>query len=205
MKIFYRALLVSLALAGAQSEAAVTINIRELGSNVVADFSGSLTNPSCISTASPSILSLIYWNAANDYTYTFGQNGQATACTLNFVSAQPLNTVAVDVPANSSSGGPVGVENRLGGTVLYVPLNYAWGSPISGSSIWNNQSFSSLHQNPGTYSFNLGADTVTINVGSGSQVQGTPVPANSPLALLLATMGIATIAGFLTFGRAKTR
>jgi hypothetical protein len=203
MNSFFRGLLVSLALACAQSEAAVTVNIRESGSNVVADFSGSLTNPSCSSTGSASILGLIYWNAANDYSYTFGQNGQATACTLNFVSAQPLNTVSVDAAANAGSGGPVGVENRLGGTVLYVPLDYVWGSPISGSSTWNNQSFSSLHLNPGTYSFNLGADNVTINVGTVSQ--GTPVPVNSPLALLLATLGIATISCIFSLGKAKTR
>ena len=155
------------------SNAAVTITIRPSGGNVVATASGSLTLPSCISTASGFSSGITFWAASNDYSYTVGQ-GTATQCTINFATAQPLNNVATDQIADSNTGGPIGVNNTPGGAILTVPQGYVSGSPINSTSTWSGKTLASLNLVAGTYTFNFGTDTITYIVGTPATTHSVP-------------------------------
>ncbi len=162
----------SLMLVTVGSNAAVTITIQSSGGDVVATASGSLTLPSCISTASEPSFGITYWAASNDYSYTVGQ-GTATQCTINFATAQPLNSVATDQIASSSTGGPIGVNNA-GGTILTVPQGYVSGSPVNSTSTWSGKTLASLNLVAGTYTFNFGTDTITYIVGTPDTTHSVP-------------------------------
>jgi hypothetical protein len=154
------------------SNAAVTITIQPSGGDVVATASGSLTLPSCISTASGPSFGITYWAASNDYSYTVGQ-GTATQCTISFATAQPLNSVATDQIASSNTGGPIGVNNA-GGTILTVPQGYVSGSPVNSTSTWSGKTLASLNLVAGTYIFNFGTDTITYIVGAPDTTHSVP-------------------------------
>jgi len=163
----------SLMLVTVGSNAAVTITIQPSGGNVVATTSGSLTLPSCISTVSGPSFGIIYWAASNDYTYTVGQ-GTATQCSINFATAQPLNSVSTDQPANSYTGGPIGVSSLAGGTILTVPQGYVSGTPINSTSTWSGKTLADLNLVAGTYTFNFGTDTITYIVGTPATTHSVP-------------------------------
>jgi hypothetical protein len=71
------------------------------------------------------------------------------------------------IGASSSSGDPVGIWGVV--HALNVPVNYMSGTPLSGSSTYNNATFASLGINPGTYTWTWGtgdhADSFTLQIG----------------------------------------
>lgn len=166
MLFLRRLLAASLLLVAVGSNAAVTISIQESGGNVVATATGSLTMPTCVSTATGPSTGLLYWTANNDYSYSVG-SGTALQCTTNFSTAQPLNAVATDQLANSNTGGPIAV-NWLpsGGNILFVPNGYVSGSPINSTSTWTGQTLAGLNLLAGTYTFNFGTDTIAYIIGT---------------------------------------
>ena len=79
--------------------------------------------------------------------------------------------------------GVFGVLGRLG-----VPIVYASGTPLSGSSTWNGQTLASLGLTPGTYVYTWGtgadADSLTVNI------KGVPEPSTWAM-MVLGFIGLA--------------
>ena len=76
-------------------------------------------------------------------------------------------------PAAFGSGGtittPSGTGDRFtidgAGNALGVPKGYTSGTLIGGSAVFTNSTFSSLGLTPGTYTYKLPNDTLTVNIG----------------------------------------
>lgn len=99
--------------------------------------------------------------------------------------------------ASLNSGDFVGLVSRSAGEgadVVYVPVGYASGDPLSGSSMWAGASFASLELNPGTYVYTWGtgetADSLTLNIGDVliPPEPSAPIPTVSTSALMLMTL-----------------
>lgn len=184
-------LLSLLLLAASQSEAAVTINIRESGGNVVAQATGSLNVATLGTPADANVVGLIEFVGAGNYAYLLGPT-QASVYIPGFTIQQPLNTTAVSSVADSSSGGPIGVDAVGQSVRLYVPRGYVSGSPINATSTWNGDSLASLGLTPGSYVFSYGTDSITYVVAGAATA--TAVPSFSALAALLLAFGLILIA-----------
>ena len=80
---------------------------------------------------------------------------------------------------------------------MVVPLGYTSGSSISGSAVFTNQTFSSLGLTPGSYTYTLPNDTVTVNIVA-------PAPA-VPEPSSVASMGVGSLGllGLLVAARRK--
>jgi hypothetical protein len=84
-------------------------------------------------------------------------------------------------PPHSGSGDLVGIFMNSTFDQLYVPSGYVSGSALSGTSTYDNTTFSGLGVTPGTYEWMWGLGTnqnFTLVIG------GTSVPEPSAIALL---------------------
>lgn len=183
----------ALLLASSPSHSAVQVAINQVGADVVAVSSGNLNLGSLGAPGTVSAIGLMQYVGPGDYAYTVGQ-GSTNAYAVTFVTQQPLHTVAIDVPASVSTGGPVGVDGGGGSFVLFVPAGYVSGTAINSSSTWSNRTLASLGLSPGAYVFNFGADTITFLVGPQGSAT-VSVPSGSPFALLLIALGVILLAG----------
>lgn len=99
--------------------------------------------------------------------------------------------------ASGGSGDLVGVFGII--DEMYLPMNYASGSPLTSTSTWGGQGFASLGLTPGTYTWTWGsgadADSFTMNIIGGAAV---PEPAG------LAMLGTGALA-VLVFARRRRR
>jgi hypothetical protein len=85
--------------------------------------------------------------------------------------------------ASSGSGDAVGISGT--GGVLFLPLGYVSDSPLSDTSTYANQTFSSIGALPGTYEWTWGTganQNFTLEIG--------PVPEPSTWAMLLIGFGL---------------
>jgi hypothetical protein len=100
---------------------------------------------------------------------------------ITMVGPTSFGAASTGLAANSGSGDALGVYGSFGG--LGVPRGYVSGAPLSGTSTWSGQTFSSMGVTPGTYVYSWGAgataDTLTINVGA-----AVPEPSSSLLGLV---------------------
>ena len=102
-------------------------------------------------------------------------------------------------PAAFGSGGAVTASSGSGSRfaiadaqdLLLVPGGYTSGSPISGGAVFTGQSFSSLGLTPGTYTYKLPNDTVTVNIGAPVPEASTTVSFGLLLALGMGGLVIA--------------
>lgn len=187
--------------------AEVDVTIEQSGADVVATASGSLDTAS-LSGSGASVISLLEYVGPGDYAYLVGMGGggSATVFLPTFATTQPLQGAAISVLADSSSGGPVGVDAVGGSVRLYVPAGYVSGSPVNASSTWAGQTLASLGLAPGSYAFDFGADSITFTVvgappGPPARSQAIPVMPAGILALLVVFLGIVGAAGLRRSGR----
>jgi len=89
------------------------------------------------------------------------------------------------ISASSGSGGLFGVQGN--GGFLEVPMGYVSGASLSATDTFNNKTLSGLGLTPGTYTFNLPHDTLTVEIG----VAAVPEPST----LTMASIGALTLAG----------
>lgn len=180
-----------LALSAATSFASVTVTIQESGADVVAEATGSIVLPACISTASISVTGTMDFVASGNFAYVTGQ-GSSEGCTIGFTVAQPLHSAPISAAADSNTGAPVGVDFSAGGPVLIVPPSYASGTPISATSTWVNRTLGDLDLTPGTYVFDFGSDTITYNVVGAAAAAAVPI--DNPVTVVLLMFGLIVVA-----------
>lgn len=184
----------ALALLSVSAHAVYTIQLVEVGGDVVATGSGSLNMSASVSLSPASqwafTIPVASW-------ITVGQTvGTAVDYYVmqNFVAPPNIGTGTVLVTATSGSGGNVGVN---AGSVI-VPLGYVSGTALpAATSTWAGASLASLGITPGTYTWSWGtgptADSIVLNA-SVAPPQAVPTLgeyAMLGLASLLAMSGIA--------------
>ena len=198
MKLSTSATVAMLALAtiSGGADAAIVINISDVGSNVVASTSGSadLTDLTAIDTA------LLF--APGEVTpskggATAGDPGQ----TLFYKGADGPKSFGTGAKTEASVGngdfvGIFAVNPFALSPVILLPQEYASGTLLTGSSVFENQSLESLGLTVGEYTYTWGigghADSLTIKVGD------VPEPSTWTM-MLLAFAGI----GFAGYRKAK--
>jgi PEP-CTERM motif len=198
MKLSTCAAVTMLALAAipGRVDAAIVIDISDIGSDVVASTRGSadLTDLTAIDTA------LLF------------APGEVTPSKGSITAGDPGQTLfykGADGPKSFGTGGKteasVGNGNFAGvfavnpfalSPVILLPQKYASGTPLKGSSVFEGQSLESLGLNVGEYTYTWGvgehADSLTIRVGD--------VPEPSTWAMML--LGFVGL-GFAAYRKAK--
>ena len=198
MKLSTSATVAILALAtiSGRADAAIVIDISDVGSDVVASTSGSadLTDLTAIDTA------LLF--APGEVTpskggATAGDPGQ----TLFYKGADGPKSFGTGGKTEASIGngdfvGVFAVNPFALSPVILLPQKYASGTPLTGSSVFENQSLELLGLSVGEYTYTWGvgvhADSLTIKVGD------VPEPSTW-------TMVILAFAGVGVAGYRKTR
>ncbi|NWK55621.1 hypothetical protein HW115_08360 [Verrucomicrobiaceae bacterium N1E253] len=151
------------------SEAAVTVDVEEVGSDVVISWSGSL-NTTALTPGGG-------WAGGlrasfNRLLGAGGSNGLQSlqAPTIGFsgatASAGTFSTHAGTITASSTTGGGFGFLLEGAGTRIYLPHGYVDGTAISGSQTYAGQTILTLGIQDGfNYSWGTGAtaDNITVN------------------------------------------
>jgi len=186
-----RALCIALGLAFCSpAHAAYVINVQQVGSNVVMTGSGSV-NLSALNLFGGGGVNPSFTQPRFGYAL-IGQSGVSNYWSgftgpISFGTMNPVYT-----PATSSTGVMVGIaafEN-----LLVLPSNYVSGASLAtNSSLFENQTFSSMALQEGVYTWNWGAgaaaDSFTVQIGQ--TAPAIPEPATWAMMLL----GFAFIGG----------
>jgi hypothetical protein len=145
-----------------------TVTIQEVGSDVVWSGSGSLD------------LSNLSFETTQDIGAGFNATGAIwalgptaqTSCDAYggaAFSIFPTTFGTGGAPANAGSGDILSIlDNGIGGRTLLVPLNYVSGSPLSGTTTYENTTISGLNLISGTYTYSWGnenGETLTLIIG----------------------------------------
>jgi len=163
--------------------AGILISFEEVGSDVVATVSGSLTLPAPTSTGNS--ITINNGIAPDSPFFEFGVGQSLLADAYNWTSSFPAYGTEdfngpgwVDRATIATASGIADSERFLFGSAnLQLPTSFVSGAPIDGTITWANQSFTTLGLTQGTYSRGLDNDptqTVTLNV--------VPEPTTSVLA-----------------------
>jgi hypothetical protein len=155
------ALLLGSGLTAPPAEAAYVVDLTQVGANVVATGSGALD----LSGLTP------------DGLFFVGPVLEPSAGIIGTGVSNLANVLSgVTGPANFGSGGIAAPSSGSGDNVgipdpsfLFVPDTYISDGPLSDTSIYNNQTFTSLGVTPGTYVWTWGtgahADSFTLQIG----------------------------------------
>jgi len=160
------------------AEAAITINIDQIGTSVVATGSGSF-NTTGLTTFSTGNQGGSFINAAA------GVVSVGTAAPIKILtglSGPILGYLQGPIFASSAAGDTFGVSQNLG--AIYLPVSYQSNAALSGTSTYLNTSLSALGLRAGQYIFRSSGDTVTLNIGA---ISAVPEPAT--WAMMLFGMG----------------
>ena len=191
------AMLTGYGLSAPPAQAGYVVTLTQQGSDVVASGSGaidltglsfdfSFNNSAFIG---PSI-ALIYTGPA------FPDLSQVDAYT-GITGPTSFGSGSVSFPS-SGSGDLVGIENGVSiADELFVPTGYMSGTPLSDTSTYDNQTFSTLGVTPGTYEWTWGTGTnqnFTLVIGS-----AVPEPSTWAM-MLLGFAGISFMAYRRKFG-----
>jgi hypothetical protein len=192
------AMLIGLALCAPPAQAAYTIAIAQVGSDVTATGAGSIDftalapfgdelDQSLIAASGGAII--IGPTTPTDDTYYIGVTGPAIA----------FGTGGEFFP-NSGSGAIVGLGAQAeppSTGIVAVPQGYVSGAPLGTSTAtWTGMTLASLGLTPGTYTWSWGsgadADTFTIDIAAGSFRGPPPIPEPGTWAMML--LGFAGLA-----------
>jgi hypothetical protein len=164
------------------AEAGVVITIEQVGSDVVAQGSGSINLSGLTfdgSVLSGAAVTPVFGNI------TFGEAGPTSGDDYGPLTGPSSFGPGIGSISTSSSGDTFGVVNGIGN--VRVPDGYISGAPLSGTDTFANSTFSSLGLTPGTYIYTLPNDTIMVEIGA-------VVP--EPSTLALAGIGVLTLAGY---------
>jgi|SRR5665213_1041643 len=191
------AMLTGYGLCDAPAQAGYVVDLTQQGANVVATGSGAIDLTG---------LSLLYQTEdvgfiAPDFATIF--TGPANSTLDNYYTGvtgpTSFGSGAVGIAASGGSGDIVGnaiilLDNLSFADILAVPSNYVSGDPLSDTSTFTGQTFSTLGVTPGTYEWTWGTGTnqnFTLVIGSA-------VPEPSTWAMML--LGFAGL-GFMGYRR----
>ena len=192
------AMLIGFGLCAPPAQAAYTITIEQVGSDVIASGAGSINYTALASfgdevdtpliDASGGAIIIGPTTPTND-TYYSGVSGPAIA----------FGTGGEFFP-DSGSGAIVGLGAQAvppSTGVVAVPQGYVSGAPLGTSTAtWTGATLSSLGLTPGTYVWSWGsgatADTFTIDIAAGSFRSPPPIPEPATWAMML--LGLAGLA-----------
>ena len=162
------------------ADAAVTINITQVGADVVAVANGSLiladltyyTQFELSPSMQPGSSSIFLGQKAFVDAYVVVQGPAAFGTGGTFISP-------------TSSSGPIfGINNKL-----FVPAGYVSGSQITATDIFANKTLAALGLVPGQFTFTVPHDTIQLNIIGDSVVGAVPEPAT--WAMMIGGFGIA--------------
>jgi hypothetical protein len=184
---FARTLVVAaglVALASPPARAALTINIQQVGLDVVATASG---------TVNLSGLSLVTPNGSTSSAFLFPVGGYISMGTpgpsavySGFTTSGSLGSGGF-TSASSTSGDLIAPDG--GDNYLFLPHGYVSGTSISATTSWNNKTFAGLGLTEGSsLTLSWASDSVTVNVV-------TPVP--EPMAAILPGFGALLVGAIL--------
>lgn len=171
-------------LAATAANAALVINISQVGLDVVVAGSGrintaGLTNygagPSPTGVGGAYGLAVVGINGgySDGYGYAFTNPG-------TFGTGD--GTIA-----DSGNGSNFGLIGGSDYNAIYLPINYISGTALSGTSLFNNTTLASLGLTIGSYVFNVSnGDTVTVNIGP----VAAAVPETATWAMMIAGFGM---------------
>lgn len=170
------AILASLVWLGASTvSAAIVIQMREQGGDVVFSYDGSLD----LAGASQPGLSFSFAGITpSGGDISFGSpSGTESEIYTSAISTFPMFGNGTRTPGNSFDGDPFSVSN----SAITMPRGYVNGAPISGSLTFQGQSFDSLGINevsaPYVWTLNSSGDTVTLSA--------IPEPSSVAMCMLL--------------------
>lgn len=176
-----RRLLVSLALAavalpGAAFAQTVVFSFSQVGGTVVSTASGSIDLTGMTSLGPSTAAPFVDPNAG---TAIAGTSGNITV--YGGLNGPALFGADVTSTPNSSSGALFGFSGYDG--VLLLPRNYVSLSAINASSTYNSRTFASMGLAQGSYTYFVGANTITLQIGE-------PVPEPTAWALMIGGFGV---------------
>ena len=148
------------ALAPAAAHAQVTITIFQSGSDVDAQATGKLNLTGLTASGFGGVGDFAWGSHAG---VLLGNNGAFFDVYSGFTGPAAFGSGA-EILASSGSSDRFGIDGIQ--NILAVPAGYTSGAPISGSAVFTGQTLSSLGLTPGTYSYKLPNDTVTVNIGA---------------------------------------
>lgn len=155
----------ALVVLGLSAQAAIVINITEVGSDVYLQGSGSVNTTSLTVFNSPFTFNRLIPNMGAAGTGAYSPSVQTYWYQNAATGPSSFGTGALADPT-SGSGDRFLLFGSTGS--IFVPVGYTSGAPLSGDATWANQTLSSLGLTPGTYVWNFGtganADTWTVNI-----------------------------------------
>ena len=196
-------LLLGSGLLASRAQAGYVVTFKEVGSDVVATGSGPIDLTHLTMVGGPGFGSVQATVSPFDGSFT---NGPATDTRTDLYDGfgadfEHFGSGAGAV-ADSGSGDIVGIVSL--GPILEVPTGYVSGNPLSNTSTYANQTFSSLGLTPGTYVWSwgdfTGAKTTLVTLIIGDSAGPNPVP--EPVSALL--LGTA-LAGLIAIRYGKQR
>ena len=161
----------ALALCAASAQADVTITIDEVGPDVVASESGTINLTGLTFFGSGTLITPVVEPSSAVVTMGLPNTGsdlyQGLTGPSSFGPGGPIS-------ASSGSGTPFGVQGD--GGFLVVPSGYVSGHGLSSTATFDNTTISGLGLTPGTYTFDLPQDTITVQI---SPTTAVPEPSTT--------------------------
>lgn len=170
---------------GPMAQAAYTVTLAQVGSNVVATGSGSLDLAGLSFLESGPLSAEI--DPSNAFIIT-GSSSFEPSDVYGGITGPTSFGSGLNTPASSGSGDTVGINN-LTANALFVPSGYVSGAALSDTSTYDNATFASLGVTPGTYTWTWGATTpgaVPLDDTFTLVIPAAAVPEPASLALLCA-------------------
>lgn len=152
-------------LASSTADAAIVFNIREVGSDVVVNASGSFN------TAGAGSASNLFESRINPSIgrINIGPNAGTALAITGFTGPDSFGPGS-SVLATSYSGDYIyfigGTQSTTLQKILALAPDYISGAALNGNALFANQTFATLGVNPGNYVWSANGDTVTINISA---------------------------------------
>lgn len=186
---------------GQSAMAAYTVNVTEVGGNVVASGSGSI-NTAALPLVSSAAIPVVRGGQALLYIggtpHAFSQMDLSPFASITGPAS--FGTLLVDTEPDAVSGGFVGVDGTA--ARLFVPHGYVSQSPMASSATWNGKTIASLGLTPGSYTWTWGAGPTA---DSFTLVIPAPAPASIPTLSEWALIGLSSLLAMFGIARVRRR
>ena len=175
----------------APSQAAIIINMVESGNDVVATLSGSinsLAGASLFQTGAGSQGFNFVRGSSASFQFTDGPFAPSSSVYDNYnISIFPASFGSGSAKVATSSTVNTAMTFGAGPPQIWIRQDYVLGTAVTGALTWAGSDFTTLGVDEGTYLWDWGGDSVTLNIGgSGPGPAPIPEPGTWAAAALLA-------------------